>query len=137
MTAHAPAVQSLMEDPPPIRIVIVDDHVHVRAGLRMRLTLEPDLLVVGEAPDAGAITDLVARTAPDVIVMDVVMPGKDGIVATQLLTTVAPELPVVLLSMFDGTENRERGRAAGAAAFIGKHEAELLLVPTLRRLVHR
>jgi DNA-binding NarL/FixJ family response regulator len=134
---HLTSFAPIMEDPSPIRILVVDDHADVRAGLRMRLALEPDLLVVGEAPDARAITDLVAGAAPDVVVMDIVMPGQDGIAATALLTTVAPDVPVVLLSLFDGKVNRARGRAAGAAAFIGKHEAERLLVPTLRRLVRR
>ena len=68
-----------------IRLLLVDDQQGVRQGLRMRLTLEPDITVVGEANTGEQVLALVQSLAPDIVLMDVEMPGMDGIAATAAL----------------------------------------------------
>ena len=65
-----------------IKVMLVDDEAAVRQGLRMRLELEPDLVIVGEASDGPEALDLAQRLAPDVVVIDVEMPEMDGVAAT-------------------------------------------------------
>ena len=69
-----------------IRVLVVDDQALVRTGFRMILETQADIEVVGEAPDGAAALDLAARLAPDVVLMDIRMPGMDGIAATRALT---------------------------------------------------
>ena len=72
-----------------IKVLLVDDQPTVLQGLRMRLGLEPDLVVVGEADDGQAAIDLVSARSPDVIVLDLEMPGMDGIATAQALRAIA------------------------------------------------
>lgn len=117
----------------PIRILLVDDEQNVRKGLRMRLTLEPDIEIVGEAADGRAALDVARDTLPDVVVMDVKMSGMDGIAATSLIRESVPACAIVMLSMHDGVADRQRARAAGACAFVAKHEADRRLVDAIRQ----
>ncbi len=116
-----------------IRIVVVDDELSVRKGLRMRLTLEPDIDVVAEAADGSAAVAAAADSRPDVIVMDVQMRGMDGLTATRLIRETAPACAVVVLSMHDGPGERVRAEEAGASEFVAKHEADGILVEAIRR----
>ncbi len=104
-----------------IRLLIVDDQVVARQGLRMRLELEPDVSVVGEAGDGEAAVELSASLRPDVVVMDIEMPGMDGISATRALQTAAHRPTVVMLSLYDDAATQRRAQEAGAAAFVAKH----------------
>ncbi|GAC1429977.1 MAG: hypothetical protein NVSMB65_03470 [Chloroflexota bacterium] len=97
-----------------ITVALVDDQPAVRCGLRMRLALEPDLVVVGEAGDGAAALDLVARLHPNIVVMDVAMPVMDGLSATALLDKVAQYCAVIMLSIFDDAATRRRALDAGA-----------------------
>ena len=106
-----------------IRVLLVDDQVVVRSGLRMRLGVESDIIVVGEAGDAEAALALAPVVQPDVILMDVELPRIDGISATAALRTMVPSAAVVILSIHESPSVRTKARAAGAAAFVGKHEA--------------
>ena len=115
-----------------IRLFLVDDEHHVRQGLRMRLGMEPDMTVVGEASDGGSAIDAVSMMEPDVVLMDIHMPVLDGIEATAALRDVAPGCAVVMLSMHDDAETRARAREAGAAGFVAKHEIERTLAATIR-----
>jgi DNA-binding NarL/FixJ family response regulator len=116
-----------------IRILIVDDRPATRAGLRMRLALEPDLAVVGEADSGEMATSLAARLAPDVVVLGLELPRLDGIEATAMLRQTYPGTAVVLLGLHDSDAVRTRAREAGAAAFVGKHELDEPLVAAIRR----
>ena len=116
-----------------IRILLVDDQPAVRRGLAMRLSLEPDVEVVGEAGDGAAAISLTEELRPDVVLMDVEMPGMDGVEATQELRAVAPHSAVVVLTLYDDTATRARARGAGARAFVAKHEVEETLLETIRR----
>ncbi len=120
-----------------ISIVLVDDQATVRRGLRMRLTIEADVEVVGEAGSGEAALRLVRSLSPDVVLMDVEMPGMDGVDATAALRAAAPQVAVVILSLYDDARTRARARDAGAAGFVSKHQAKTTLLVTIRRVVSR
>ncbi len=116
-----------------ITILLVDDQPAVRRGLRMRLALEPDVTVVGEADDGATAVDLAASLDPDVVVMDVEMPGMDGIAACSALRERAVRSSVVVLTLYDNASMRDRALAAGAVALVGKGEASETLPVAIRQ----
>jgi DNA-binding NarL/FixJ family response regulator len=118
-----------------IRLLVVDHQPSVRRGLKMRLALEVDLEVVGEAGDATEAIPLARVRRPDVILMEVEMPGASGISATETLRAVAPNSAVVIFTLRDDAATRERARSAGAAAFVAKHRTEEELLAAIRGVV--
>jgi DNA-binding NarL/FixJ family response regulator len=88
----------------------------------MRLGREPDMTVVGEASNGEEALALAQTKQPDVVLMDVVMPGVDGIEATASLRTVCATCAVIILTMYDNAAMRARAQAAGAVGFLGKSE---------------
>lgn len=135
----------------PIRVLIADDQTLVRKGFRMILETDPDLVVVGEASDGAQAVTKSQELAPDVVLMDVRMPGTDGIEATRrLLADPACPARVVILTTFDIDEYVYEALQAGASGFLLKdvlpellvagvrsvHSGEFLLAPTVtRRLI--
>lgn len=115
-----------------IKIMLVDDQPLVRQGLRMNLALEPDIQIVAEAGDGQTALDLAKRLSPDVIVMDVAMPGMDGITVTQALRSLVPGSAVVILTMNDEPHLRQRAQQAGASAFVTKSGGVKALVAAIR-----
>jgi DNA-binding NarL/FixJ family response regulator len=115
-----------------IRLFLVDDERHVREGLRMRLGMEPDIVVVGEAETGASALDLVVDVRPDVVLLDVNLPGLDGITTAARVRELSPECAVVMLSMHDDAATRERARLAGARAFVGKHDMDNALTSAIR-----
>jgi DNA-binding NarL/FixJ family response regulator len=115
-----------------IRLLLVDDYPAVRRCLRTRLSLEPDLEIVGEAGSGAEAVSLVETLRPDVVVMDVEMPGTDGISTTSALRVAAPTTAVVILTLRDDAATRGRAREAGAAAFVAKHQTEEPLLAAIR-----
>jgi len=118
-----------------IRLLLVDDQSIVRQGLRMRLLLEPDILVVGEASSGEQAIELVHELAPDIVLMDVEMPGMDGITATAALRAATTQSAVVMMSIHDDTQTRVRAQAAGAAAFVEKTGTLEKLLATIHQVV--
>src|SRR3989442_6171064 len=133
-----------------IRVLIVDDQALVRAGFRMILEAQPDLEVVGEAGDGSAAIDAVRTLRPDVVLMDIRMPGIDGIEATRRLTEAGSLSKIVILTTYDLDEYVFDALAAGASGFLLKHvppeelvrgvrlaaSGEALLAPSItRRLI--
>jgi len=114
------------------RVVIVDDQEMVRTGLRMVLDSEADIVVAGEAGDGGAAVRLVDRERPDVVLMDVRMPGMDGIEATQRITEAHPEVAVLVLTTFDLDEYVYGALRAGASGFLLKDAPADDLVHAIR-----
>ncbi len=114
------------------RIVLADDQGLVRAGFRMILRGEEDLEVVGEAEDGHQAVDLAATVSPDVILMDIRMPGLDGIEATRRITASHPEVRVVVLTTFDLDEYVYAALRAGASAFLLKDAKETQLLAAIR-----
>jgi two-component system response regulator NreC len=115
-----------------IRILIVDDHAVVRSGLRRVLEAEPDLEVVGEAPDAErAVFEAIEHT-PDVVLMDVVMPGKSGVEALPVLRGAVPDAKVLFLSMQDDPRYVRDAFDAGASGYVLKEAADVEVVAAVR-----
>ncbi|WP_409332595.1 response regulator [Trujillonella humicola] len=104
----------------PIRVVLVDDQQMVRAGFRMVIDSQPDLTVVGEAGTGDEAVRLLARTPADVVLMDVRMPGTDGIEATRQVTAQPDPPRVVVLTTFDLDEYVVAAIGAGASGFLLK-----------------
>lgn len=116
-----------------IRVLLADDEPVVRRGLRARFQLEPDLLVVGEASTGAEALRLAQRLTPDVVLMDVEMPGMNGIAATAALRGVVPSCAVVILTIHDDVQTQARALAAGAAAFVEKRGSPDALMAAIRR----
>lgn len=115
-----------------IRLFLVDDEPHVRRGLRMRLEMEPDFEIVGESGDAPGALAGVRTSHPDVVLLDIELLGLDGIQAAADLARLAPESAVVMVSLRDDPGTRAAARAAGASAFVGKHEIDFALTRAIR-----
>lgn len=117
-----------------IRLLLVDDDPLVRAGLSLMLGGADDIEIVGEAADGSEVQDLVDRTRPDVVLMDVRMPGVDGLTATEQLRG-HPEAPqVVVLTTFHADEQVLRALRAGAAGFVLKDTPPAEIVQAVRRV---
>lgn len=104
----------------PIRILLVDDQRLMREGLRILLELEPDLKVVGEAEDGQKAVEAYAEFQPDVVLMDVRMPGMDGVEATWRLRERWPQARIIILTTFDDDEYVFEGLRAGALGYLLK-----------------
>jgi DNA-binding NarL/FixJ family response regulator len=115
-----------------IRIVIADDQELVREGLRMMLEAEHDIEVVGEAGDGAAALDVARTHDPDVVLMDVRMPGIDGIEATARLTGANARTRVLVLTTFDLDEYVYRAMKAGASGFLLKDATREKLAAAVR-----
>jgi DNA-binding NarL/FixJ family response regulator len=111
---------SASPDPRSVTVAVADDQPLVRSGLRMILEGEPDLRVVGEAQDGDAAVALVAATDPDVLLLDVQMPGTDGLAAVQQITVSGARTRVLMLTTFDLDEYVYRSMKAGASGFLLK-----------------
>lgn len=120
----------------PIRVLLVDDQELIRVGFRLVLEAEPDLAVVGEAADGAAAVALATRMEPDVVLMDVRMPGVDGITATERIVHEVPSARVLVLTTFDLDEYAFGAIEAGASGFLLK-DAQRSELTAAVRAVHR
>jgi two-component system response regulator NreC len=117
-----------------IRVVLVDDHAVVRAGLRLLLAAEDDVEVVGEAGTARDAVFEVRAQQPDVVLLDVVMPGESGIEALPKLLHEAPAAKVLVLSMQDDPSYVREAFAAGASGYVLKEAADAEVVAAVRAI---
>lgn len=123
-------------DVPPVRVVIADDQPMIRLGLTMILDNEPDIITVGEAADGQQALDLVRTTSTDVVLLDIRMPGVDGIEATRRIRA-DPSLEavrVVVLTTFDDEEYVTQALRAGADAFLLKDTDPATLIAAVHRV---
>ena len=115
-----------------IRVLVVDDHAVVRTGLRRVLDAEPDIETVGEAANAERAVFEAIELKPDVVLMDVVMPGKSGIDAIPALLQSVPAAKVLILSMQDDPRYLREAFDAGAAGYVLKEAADTEVVDAVR-----
>lgn len=117
-----------------IRVLLVDDDPLVRTGLRLMLSGADDIEVVAEAADGGEVPALVDEHAPDLVLMDIRMPGVDGLKATELLRARPGAPAVVMLTTFKDDEQVLGALRAGAAGFLLKHTPPAEIVAAVRRV---
>jgi DNA-binding NarL/FixJ family response regulator len=115
-----------------LRIVVVDDHPVVRSGLIGMLTIETDLEIVGEAADGTEALVLVEAAQPDVVLMDLRMPGMDGAAATAAITARWPQIRVLVLTTFDTDTEIVRAVEAGATGYLLKDTPRATLIDAIR-----
>jgi len=116
-----------------LRVLLVDDHAVVRQGLRAYLELQPDIEVCGEAGSAAHATELALQMRPDVALVDMVMPGGDGVQATKSIRQASPETQVVILTSSTDESTVRPALEAGAVSYQLKDVAGPELVDTIRR----
>jgi two-component system response regulator NreC len=114
-----------------IRILLADDHVVMRNGLRLLLERQPDLEVIGEAADGREAVDMAGAGKPNVVVMDIAMPRINGVEATRQIVMKNPETSVVILSMHSDESYVLRSLKAGAQAYLLKDSAESDLISAI------
>lgn len=117
------------------RIVLVDDHTIVRKGLRSLLEIEPDLEVVADVNDGRASVKAVSQMKPDVVVMDIGMPGLNGIEATRQIMSEAPKTKVICLSMHGERKFVGAMLRAGAVGYVLKNDVTKELTEAIRRVM--
>ena len=117
-----------------IRVLLVDDQQLIRAGLRMLCDAEPDLEVVGEAGNGRDAVTLAARLTPDVVVMDLRMPGVDGITATSRILAARPATRILVLTTFGDDDHLYPALTAGACGFLLKDAPPTELLDGIRRV---
>ena len=120
--------------PDEITTLIVDDHEVVREGLRLSLSRAPHIRVVGEASDGACAVELAARRKPDVVIMDVRMPGMDGLEATKLLTEQVPDAKVLIFTAYSERSLLGRGLESGAKGYILKEAPHQTLVRAIEKV---
>lgn len=119
----------------PVRIFLADDHAILRSGLRLLLEREPDLVVVGEAGDGRSVLEAMGRACADVVIMDVAMPGLNGVEATAQLLRQCPSVAVIMLSMHSDETYVLRCLRAGALGYVLKESAETELISAIRGVI--
>jgi DNA-binding NarL/FixJ family response regulator len=120
-----------------IRVLIVEDQPLVRKGLRMRMELEGDLFVVGEAETGLRAVSMVDDLIPDVVVMDIEMPVMDGLQATEIIHGRHPQIIILILSIHCESIYKVKAFQAGATAFVEKVGGAVALIREIRSMVKR
>ena len=112
-----------------LNLLLVDDQAYVREGLRMRLSLEPGITIVGEASDGVSAVKMALELKPDLIIMDIEMSGSnlDGVAATEAIKASLPQIAIIILTIHDDKTQRETALEAGADVFLAKNRIEDLL----------
>jgi len=120
------------EETSPIRVFLVDDHEVVRQGLAVILQGEPDIEVVGEASSGEEAVKIIKKIAPDVVLMDIRMPGTDGFKATHDIKKINPGIAVIVLTGYESELYATEALRAGAAGYITKDCPRRLLINAIR-----
>ena len=115
-----------------IRVVIADDHLIVREGLRLILETDPEMELVGDAPDGTSAVRLVGEAQPDVVLMDLRMPGLDGIQAIEQIHAQWPQIALVILTTYNEDALMLRGLQAGACGYLLKDTSRETLLDAIR-----
>ena len=118
------------------RVLLADDHALFREGLASLLSYQPDIKIVGEAGDGLEALVMAQELQPDLILMDVTMPGCDGLEAMQRIVEVLPDTKIVMLTVHDDDERLFEAIRSGAAGYVLKSTASGSLIPMLRGVMH-
>ncbi|HEX4703948.1 MAG TPA: response regulator transcription factor [Pseudonocardiaceae bacterium] len=118
-----------------IRVLITDDHAVVRAGLAQLLGTTEDLVLVGQAADGTRAVELAAELRPDVVLMDLSMPGTDGVLATARIVADNPDVRVLVLTSFSDQARILDALAAGAEGYLLKHSEPEVILAGIREVV--
>jgi DNA-binding NarL/FixJ family response regulator len=118
-----------------VKVIIADDHALVREGLRRLLELDPNIEVLTEVGDGQGAINMVRKLRPDVVLMNVNMPGTDGIVATKVIKREMPSIRVIALTIYEDEEVIEMVRA-GVSAYVLKDVAGSELIDTIYRVMN-
>ncbi|HET9051416.1 MAG TPA: response regulator transcription factor [Candidatus Dormibacteraeota bacterium] len=116
----------------PIRVLLADDHALFRDGVRALLEHEPDIEVVGEVEEGRSAVQQALALRPDIVLMDITMPGIDGIEATRQIVAQTPQVRVLVLTMHDNEDVFFRSLSAGAAGYVLKRSGGLELMSAIR-----
>jgi DNA-binding NarL/FixJ family response regulator len=117
-----------------IRVALADDHAIVRQGLRQILAAQTDFAIAGEASNHGEVIQLLRRELVDVLVLDIAMPGKNGIETLKQVKEEWPKLPVLILSMYPEDQYAFRALKAGASGYLTKVAAASQVVEAIRQV---
>lgn len=117
-----------------IKVILVDDHQLVRDGIRALLSGLPDIEVVAEASEANSLLDILKNTLPDVVIVDISLPGISGIELTRIITTDHPELKVIMLSMYTNQEFIFNAIKFGAKGYLPKNITREELVDAIKQV---
>lgn len=121
----------------PIRVLVADDHVVMREGICLLLEAEPDIKVVGQANDGQEALEKAHKLIPDVVLMDITMPGMSGLEATRQLRAALPETQILALTMHEGDEFFFRMLQAGASGYVLKGASPDELLSAIRAVYRR
>jgi DNA-binding NarL/FixJ family response regulator len=114
------------------RILVADDHAVVRQGLKLLINSQPDMTVVGEAADGAAVLQQAAAVEPDIVVMDLSMPGMNGLVATRALKEARPSIDIVALTRHDDETFLQEVLRAGASGYVLKQSNPVEFLQAIR-----
>jgi DNA-binding NarL/FixJ family response regulator len=117
-----------------IKILIADDHAIVREGLRKIVAIDSQMSVVGEAENGSQLLNLIRETPADVVILDMSMPGRNGLETLKDLKRSNPSLPVIVLSMYPANQYAVRALRAGAAGYMTKESAPEELVTAIKKV---
>ena len=127
---------TILRVPAEITCLIVDDHEVVREGLRLSLSRAPHIRVIGEAADGASAVSLAERRRPDVVIMDVRMPGMDGLEATKEITDKAPGVAVLIFTAYSERSLLTRGIESGAKGYILKEAPHDTLLRAIEKVAN-
>ena len=127
-----PSATTWDEAMPMIKVLVVDDHAMVREGIRAVLALQPDMQDVGDAVNGTEALEKTVELHPDVVLMDIRMPGMNGFEATREICRECPEVKVLMLTQYDEQDNIQASRQVGASGFISKKAVSSLLLTGIR-----
>jgi DNA-binding NarL/FixJ family response regulator len=123
------------KEPTRKRILIVDDHPIVREGLLERINRQADLSVCGEAENSNAVLSAIGKLKPDLVLLDINLPGRNGLEIIKDLQNIHPDLPVLVLSMHDESIYAERVLRAGGRGYVSKQTGSQAVIEAIRRVL--
>jgi DNA-binding NarL/FixJ family response regulator len=118
----------------PYRILLVDDHVLVRQGIRRIIQEDPGLSIIGEAGDGLELLEMLARTSPDLVILDISLPKLRGLEAAEEIKKSYPAVKVLILTMHKDKEYLQRALAIGTDGYLLKEDADVALHEAIRDL---